>query len=260
MEYSITIHPLIPVRIEADERSEMVTQLLFGEVFVVLEKSAKWYKIKNHTDGYEGWIDSKMNFQIPETLYKDFISTDSPFYISSPFAKVNDISCPYSTLLPGGSFLPHYNENEKTFRMGERFYVLLEGEVCEPLKNPVSPALIAERFLDIPYLWGGKSAFGIDCSGFVQILLLCAGIFLPRDAKDQYKEGVEVSYPDILPNDIAFFGDRKDKITHVGIILEDRRIIHASGKVKIDLLKEEGIFSEETREVTHYLQGIKRMV
>jgi len=112
--------------------------------------------------------------------------------------------------------------------------------------------------LNAPYLWGGKSFFGIDCSGFTQQVFRFLDKRLPRDAYQQAEEGMTVEFDETEVGDLAFFANASGKITHVGIILENMQIIHAHGAVRLDELTKEGIFSADKGGITHYLTVIKR--
>ena len=119
---------------------------------------------------------------------------------------------------------------------------------------------IAHKFLNAPYLWGGKTPFGTDCSGFIQMVYKIAGYRLSRDASEQALQGNKVeSLEEALPGDLCFFGT-KTKIVHVGLLLADNKIIHASGKVRMDGITKQGIHLASTNECTHKLQLIRRIL
>ncbi|MBK7084827.1 MAG: C40 family peptidase [Flavobacteriales bacterium] len=115
-------------------------------------------------------------------------------------------------------------------------------------------------FLGAPYLWGGRTPTGVDCSGLTQMLFMLMGIYLPRDAYQQAEEGDPVELVDLAePGDLAFFDNAEGRITHVGIVLPERRILHASGRVRIDALDQEGIFDAEQGKYSHKLRLVKRV-
>ena len=120
---------------------------------------------------------------------------------------------------------------------------------------------VYQEYLDTPYLWGGKSAFGIDCSGFVQQVYKMFGIKLLRDAYLQAEQGVPVqNLAQSKLGDLAFFKNENGRIVHVGMLLENHKIVHASGNVRIDIIDENGIINSETGKRTHQLSLIKRMI
>lgn len=241
--------PVIPVRAEASDPSEIVTQLLFGEVGEILEFSEPWIKIKNAHDGYEGYIDFKQIFTISD-LAKQKILKEGKRQKSALLSYNTPIG-PIQTLK--GSML---NENLKSFDIDSyRFEKITQNNSPSTHQNIGN---VAMEFLNAPYLWGGRTQFGIDCSGFTQAVLREFGVELLRDASMQVTQGTAVDYKDIKVGDLAFFSNSKDKVTHVGIILEDNKIIHASGRVKIENLNEEGIYSHELNKQTHRLTHLRR--
>lgn len=248
---------LIPVRAEASDKAELTTQLLFGEHYEVtsVNKDKKWLKIKIHFDQHEGWIDAKQHHSITKDHFEyinraDFkISTDvttSILYNKSPLAILM------------GSIIPI--SGSELFKMEEQFAFNGESKSLGQKRDAEYVKLMAKKYLNAPYQWGGKSPFGIDCSGFVQLVFKINGYKLLRDAAQQAKQGKAVELKDIQPGDLAFFATKEDKISHVGILLGDDKIIHASGKVRIDHFNEEGILHAESRVYTHSFAHARRIL
>ena len=244
----------IPLRIEPSDRSELVSQVLFGEHFVVLEQNQKWSKIKLAYDDYEGWIDNKQFKAITEEqfylLSKDSIilNADLIEYITSPSNLLMPI--PLGASL---SFLNYEAINSENFNFEG---LKTSGE--KPKSNIINTAFM---YIHAPYLWGGKTPFGIDCSGFTQMVYKLNGYKLLRDASQQANQGDALSFiEESEPGDLAFFDNDEGNIIHVGIIMEDNYIIHASGKVRIDRLDHLGIYNAELNRHTHKLRVIKKVI
>ena len=248
---------VIPCRKEPADKSEIVTQLLFGDCFEVLDTKGNWTKIKTAYDSYEGWIDSKQFITISETNYKKY-SKEEVFYttdlIHPIVVKETDQIIPILI----GSTLHDFSKGE--CEIGKIIYTY-DGHAVKPNRKKRSDILeTAFLFLNAPYLWGGKSPFGIDCSGLIQTVYKLNNIHLLRDANQQATQGETLSFIDeAQPGDLAFFDNDKGKIVHVGIVLPDNKIIHASGKVRIDKLDHHGIFNEETKKYSHNLRVIKNV-
>ena len=245
----ISLLGIVPMRAEPSERSEMVSQLLFGEYFIVIEQNEKWLLIRSGIDGYQGWVSKNMVSELPE----DFPVASTPHVICSPYA-----ICAVAGKrihLPGGSLLPAAVEKSCFHLAGETY------TFCGGMTQPETGGLVALalQYLCTPYLWGGKTIFGMDCSGLIQITCRMAGIWLPRDASQQIKAGREISYNKAATNDIAYFCDDSGKITHTGILCDANSIIHASGCVRIDRFDNQGIFNETAKKYTHKLHTIKRL-
>ncbi len=257
MQCAINLNSVIPVRANPGETNEMVTQLLFGELFKITETTSKWCRIENQLDGYSGWIDEKMASYLSEEEFKE-LSQSQSHIVNSPFAKILT-ETQELIYLSAGSILWQYNDNQNTFSIAGQSFRCVEGEFIQPFNNPYPLVQTAQTFLNVPYLWGGKNILGMDCSGFTQVIFRLHGISLPRDAKDQFKKGISIPFQEIQSGDLAFFKNENDKIIHVGIILNNKQLIHASGKVKIDQLDEKGIYSNDSKKYTHLTAGIKRL-
>lgn len=244
----------IPLRSEPSDRSELVSQVLFGEHFQILEQNQKWSKIKLAYDDYEGWIDNKQFKPITEEQY-DLLSKDSIIlnadlieYITSPDNLLMPISLGASL-----SFLNYDIINTDNFS-----FEGIKTSGVKPKSNILDTAFM---YLNAPYLWGGKTPFGIDCSGFTQMVYKLNGYKLLRDASQQATQGLALSFiEESEPGDLAFFDNEEGNIVHVGIIMENNYIIHASGKVRIDRIDHLGIYNAETNRHTHKLRVIKKII
>ena len=255
MNYGICNLSIIALRVEADDRSEMVSQLLFGDHFKILEKSKQWFKIKLAFDDYEGWIDSKQCLKINKKDYEKL--TKEPIIVSNELIDfIEDENQKLFTIVLG-SRLPHYAD--KKFNLNENKYSF-EGNIAGMPSNKEVIVNTAIMFLNVPYLWGGKTPFGIDCSGLTQMVYKINGYNLLRDASQQAAQGEVLSFiEESEPGDLAFFDDDQGNITHVGIILANNYIIHASGKVRIDRIDQSGIYNAELKKHTHKLRVIKKI-
>lgn len=245
---------IIPLRFEPSDKSEIVSQVLFGEHFEVLEQYKQWSKIKMQYDAYEGWVDSKQFQIISETNYKQLskdaiiLNADLIEYITAP----NNLLIP----IPLASSLSFLNYNEINILNFE-----FEGTKISGIKSKDSLIRSAFMYLNAPYLWGGKTPFGIDCSGFTQMVYKLNGYKLLRDASQQATQGEPLSFiEESEPGDLAFFDNDEGNIIHVGIIMENNYIIHASGKVRIDRLDHLGIYNPEINKHTHKLRVIKKII
>lgn len=244
----------IPLRIEPSDRSELVSQVLFGEHFVILEQNQKWSKVKLAFDDYEGWIDNKQFKPITEEQYqllsKDGIvlNADLIEYVTSPDNLLMPI--PLGASL---SFLNYDGINTENLSF--------EGIKVSGIKPKNHIIETAFMYLNAPYLWGGKTPFGIDCSGFTQMVYKLNGYNLLRDASQQATQGDALSFiEESEPGDLAFFDNEEGNIIHVGIIMDNNYIIHASGKVRIDRLDHLGIYNAEINRHTHKLRVIKKVI
>jgi len=256
MNYGICNLSIIPLRIDPSDASEMVSQVLFGEHFKVLEMRKNWSKIRLAFDNYEGWIDNKQFEEITEDIY--FEINESHTCLTAELIDFTTDENQNFLTIPIGSSLPFYNTQNLVINHTNYHY---EGEIYNQLKPKNSIIEIAYKYLNTPYLWGGKTPFGIDCSGFTQMVYKLCGYKLLRDASQQATQGEVLSFiEESEPGDLAFFDNNEGLITHVGIIMNDNYIIHAHGKVRIDRLDHSGIFNVDTHRHTHKLRVIKKII
>lgn len=244
---------IVPLRLEPSDRSEMTSQLLFGEHFKVLEQTPKWSRIELAFDGYNGWIDNKQFREITEADYVKL--TSGEIVLSGDL--IEYISTPKNGLItiPLGATLSFLNSTINT----EGF--AFDGTSVSGIKTKKDFIETAFLYMNSPYLWGGRTPFGIDCSGFVQMVYKLNGFKLLRDASQQATQGEALSFiEESEPGDLAFFDNEEGRIIHVGIIMEDNYIIHAHGQVRIDRLDHLGIYNIDTKRHTHKLRVIKKII
>lgn len=249
MIYGICQLSIVPMRAEPSDPSEMVNQVLFGEVFKVPEKRKKWSRIRLLHDKYEGWIDNKQYVEITEEQYA-FAKAKPEKLISDPVQFVTSENNQLITTVMGSSV--------HTLDLLKATY---EGPLAEGKQEKSKLIETALLYLGTPYLWGGRTPFGIDCSGFTQMVYKLNGHKLKRDASQQATQGEALSFiEESEPGDLAFFDNDEGNIIHVGIIMEDNYIIHAHGEVRIDRLDHSGIYNVNRRMHTHKLRVIKKVI
>jgi cell wall-associated NlpC family hydrolase len=245
----ICVVSVSPMRAMPSHRSEVVSQLLFGESLDILEEEKDgWIKVVCHYDGYEGWI-TKSHVHEAEMPANTTFSANW-----SNTAKQNGLPLQ----LPFGCVLPAENAfSTATFQFD---FTDIERSAAQAFQ-PSTFLQLARLFLNTPYQWGGKSVFGIDCSGYVQQVLKCFGIKMLRDAYLQAEQGTAIGFlQEAKLGDLAFFDNAEGRITHVGFMLNDHEIIHSSGKVRIDRIDTQGIVNSDTGLRTHQLRIIKRII
>lgn len=237
------------MRAEPKDTSELVSQVIYGESFKIIEQRTNWSLIKLSFDNYKGWIDNKQLVEISETVYDSTIS-EANIYSSDliEFIQINNkglLTIPFGSTLNSIKLFDHSFDGNTT-------------KTIQPKENLVKTSLL---FINSPYLWGGRTPFGIDCSGFTQIIYKINGYKIDRDAKDQVNLGLSLSFiEESEPGDLAFFDNKEGDIVHVGIIMEDNHIIHAHGQVRIDRLDQTGIYNVDTKKHTHKLRVIKKII
>ena len=254
MKFGISELSIIPLRKEASNKSEMTNQILFGEHFQIIEHGKEWSKIRLSHDNYEGWVSNKQWTEISDDEFEKLNKEVSTISID-----IFDILKNEDTYLPIviGSVLPRFKSGHAI--INEKMYSFdgLSTQGFVKKNKLIENALI---YMNAPYLWGGRSPLGIDCSGFTQIVYRLQGIDIPRDAYQQAEYGKTIeSLNSSSSGDLAFFSELKNKITHVGILINKNEIIHASGRVKVDKITKDGIINKSGK-LTHNLVTIKNII
>jgi gamma-D-glutamyl-L-lysine dipeptidyl-peptidase len=249
MQYGICNLSIVPLRLEPLDKSELISQVLYGGFFKVLEQRKNWSRIRLAFDNYEGWVDNKQYKEVTKDEY-NFLNQSDLIYSTD---LVEFIQCNTDELYPitlgstlnGLSLLNHSYDGHSTNNNKSK-------------KNIIKTSLL---YLNTPYLLGGKTPFGIDSSGFTQMVYKLNGYRLLRETVQQATQGDVLSFiEESEPGDLAFFDDNEGNIIHVGIIMKDNYIIHVHGKVRIDRLDQSGIYNTETKNHTHKLRVIKKIV
>jgi len=253
MEKLICENAFIPLRLMPSHKSEMVSQILFGERYTVIIQAVNWMKIELEFDGYKGWIDKdhvqflshnekRHNYTINRSL--TCIRPDNTKLVIEPGSEVYDPDFSAGIFYAG-------NDVYKTDNIFSESYISVNESLCDT----------ALRFINSPYLWGGRIPTGIDCSGFTQLVYKIHGIALPRDSFQQAEKGETVELiKDSKPGDLVFFDNDRGQITHVGMILDEGVVIHASGRVRTDIIDQKGILRKNEGIYTHNLKLIKRIL
>lgn len=258
MKYGFCHIAIVPIRKENNERSEMISQLIFGDCFIILQEVEDKIQIKNFEDKYIGWIDGKQIIEITKTDYNAYTQS-SKLIVNQAITHIVQTNQEDKERIIYPIYLGSQLVGEK-FQVGNILFQIIEPKhISRPKTNIYSLITIALKYISSPYLWGGKSLFGLDCSGFVQMSYKQIGVHLLRDAKDQVTQGEEVvGIDNAKKGDLCFFHSSEGRITHVGIYLGENKIIHASGQVRIDNIDDYGILPQHSTIYTHKLDTIKR--
>jgi gamma-D-glutamyl-L-lysine dipeptidyl-peptidase len=258
MEKGICQLRIIPLRREPSEKSEMVSQLLFGEAYEIAERTEVWMRVTTEFDSYTGWIDNKMFSPVSEEYYHRL--SRGGYAVAGQITETILTPEGKSYAVTAGSTLgfPLLDGNIEI----DSLHFRLNGQIHAP--NPIfqiDVIDIARRFLRSPYLWGGRSPFGYDCSGFTQIIYKISGTRLPRDAWQQSSMGRNINLAEkIARGDLLFFSGDEGQIVHVGLAIPPHQVIHCSGMVRIDTLDEKGIFNGDIKQYTHRLHSVRRII
>jgi gamma-D-glutamyl-L-lysine dipeptidyl-peptidase len=257
LDYGVCRLSVVSVRKDPQDISEQLTQLLFGDHYEVVEKSTdlKWLKIRIVYDQYLGWIDAKQHQSIAKEFFTYINNSEYKITTEITSSLLFNKTQLYVLL---GSLIPI--STAELFKMEEQFAFNGETKSLGQKREFDFVKTIANKYLNAPYLWGGKSPFGIDCSGFTQMVFKISGYKLLRDAWQQATQGKYYKFSEARPGDLAFFSNKDGKITHTGIFMGSDKIIHASGKVRIDTLTAEGIVNQDTRTLTHTFSHLRRIL
>ena len=252
MERYICENVFVPLRSAPTHKSEMLSQILFGEKYIIVDKSGSWLKIKTLFDNYPGWLDiDHLQFSIAEGNKSGYVLNRSLVCVKNDKSRM---------VLEAGCEIFDPDFDNKMFTIGKNIYTASSDFSKSYISTKDQPPDIAMKFINSPYIWGGRIPSGIDCSGLTQLTYKIFSIPIARDAADQAEEGKLIDFIDeAIPGDLAFFGDYKDRISHVGMIISRGLILHASGRVRIDAVDHQGIFKNEINGYSHTLRTIRRI-
>ncbi len=253
MDKFICENIFVPLRSAPSHKSEMLSQVLFGEKYVIEDTIGHWIKIKTLFDDYSGWIDLNHLQQTEDTeTQKSRVISRSLLCFKPDKTKL---------VLEAGCEVYDPDFNNRTFKISQKIYTVGNDFNENSFKTETSIADTAMRFINSPYIWGGRVPSGIDCSGFTQLVYKLHDTMIPRDSWKQAEVGENVNFlEESVPGDLVFFDNERGKISHVGMIIARGLVIHSSGRVRIDIIDQQGIFRQDTGKYSHHLRLIRRIL
>jgi hypothetical protein len=258
VEYGVCRLAVVPVRIDHHDTAAQATQLLFGDHYEVIDGVAdgRWLHIRIYADQCEGWLDNRQHHPISKEYFDQINKTDYKITTDVASAVLYKKS-PLTIVM--GSIVPI--SNSELFKIEEQFAFNGESKGLGQRRDVDFMKTLAKKYLSSPYQLGGKSPFGIDAPGFTQMVYKIGGYALHRDIVQQSLQGKKVkSFDEARQGDVAFFSEKGGIMNHVGMIMDEEKIIHAWGQVRIDTLTEEGILNPVTKIYTHLLHSIRRII
>jgi cell wall-associated NlpC family hydrolase len=252
MDMFICENVFVPLRSGPSHKAEMLSQVLFGEKYRVIDKAGTWIKVETHFDNYHGWLDTAhlQHTDATNDSQGAVLNRSLLCYKEDGSRLVLEAGCEI--------FCPDYNG--KTFMAGVNRYKAYEDFNESFTEAKESFAETALKYINSPYIWGGRIPSGIDCSGLTQLVYKIHGKPIARDSWQQAEEGINIDFIDQAePGDLVFFDNERGKISHVGMIFSKGLVIHASGRVRIDAIDHQGIFKPEIRGYSHKLRMIRRV-
>ncbi len=256
--YGVCRLAVVPVRSDPKDKAEQITQLLFGDHYEILSYSddRKWARIRIYGDQSEGWLDIRQHHDISKEYFDQINHTDYKItteIASSVLYKKSPLTIVMGSIVPVSS--------SELFKIEEQFAFNGESKSLGQRRDAEYLIGIARKYISSPHQWGGKSPFGIDAPGFVQMVFRITGYSIQRDVKQQSMHGKKLkSFDEALPGDLAFFAEKGGNVNHVGVIMDDDRLIHVHGQVRVDKLTEEGALNPDTKVYSHMLHSIRRVI
>ena len=254
-EFGICLLNSIALRKDPSDQSMLVSQMLYGESCKVLYKEGNWAKVHLDDDHQEGWVRIIQLEFIDRITYEGLLEAPKTFcnemvtYLSDKEEQLHLISL--------GAILPNYDSQTINIK-GKNFEY--DGEVTSGIQQKPEIVNTAYKFLNAPFLYGGKTPFGIDAGGFTQMVYKICGHSLLRHADQQASQGEVLSFiEESEPGDLAFFDNEEGEIVHCGILLANNHIIHCDEKVRVDRIDQSGIYNVDSKRHTHRLRVMKQL-